>query len=231
MRVSVVFFDVGGTLVDETELWGGWADRLGVPRLTLFAAMGAALACGGDPSEAVSVVRPELDLAEALRMLREAEREFTVDALYPDVLPCMLALREHGYRIGVGSNEPRRSAKILRRMRAPVDWLPIDELHDVHKPDPAFFARIVDLTGMPAGAIAFVGDRVDNDLAPARAAGMVAVHLRRSPWGVLQADRPEAACAAIRLNSLLELPRRLAELDSVSMRATRPSSSKDSCNN
>lgn len=222
MRVSAVFFDVGGTLVDETELWGGWADRLGIPRLTLFATMGAVLARGGDPSEAVAVVSPELDRAEALRKLREAEREFRVDALYPDVLPCLRGLRGQGYRIGVGSNEPRRSATILRRMRAPVDWLPISELRDVRKPDPAFFRRIVELTGMPASAIAFVGDRVDNDLAPARAAGMVAVHLRRGPWGVLQADRPEAACAAIQLNSLLELPRRLADLDSVSTHGNGP---------
>lgn len=35
-----VVFDLGGTLVDETESWDRWSDHLAVPRLT-FAAFGA----------------------------------------------------------------------------------------------------------------------------------------------------------------------------------------------
>ena len=41
LPIAAVVFDVGETLVDETEAWGDWADWLGVPRLTLFAALGA----------------------------------------------------------------------------------------------------------------------------------------------------------------------------------------------
>lgn len=37
---------------------------------------------------------------------------------------------------------------------------------------------------------------------PARGAGMLAVHLRRGPWGVIHADWPETAQAHIRLTSL-----------------------------
>ena len=54
--------------------------------------------------------------------------------------------------------------------------------------------------------IAYVGDRVDNDVAPALAAGMVAVHVRRGPWGYLHDPPP----AAIRIRSLAELPGALA---------------------
>ena len=32
MRIGVVVFDVGETLVDEGRLWDGWADYLSVPR-------------------------------------------------------------------------------------------------------------------------------------------------------------------------------------------------------
>jgi FMN phosphatase YigB (HAD superfamily) len=52
------------------------------------------------------------------------------------------------------------------------------------------------------GNIAYVGDRVVNDELPARRAGMLSVHLRRGPWGVLHADWPEAAQAQIRLTTL-----------------------------
>jgi FMN phosphatase YigB (HAD superfamily) len=73
------------------------------------------------------------------------------------------------------------------------------------KPDPAFFAAIAGLAGMAPEQIAYVGDRVDNDVLPAVAAGMVAVHLRRGPWGRLQAAWPEAAEAHLRIDSLAEL--------------------------
>ena len=39
--VRAVVFDVGETLVDETRAWSALADRVGVTRLTLFAALGA----------------------------------------------------------------------------------------------------------------------------------------------------------------------------------------------
>jgi FMN phosphatase YigB (HAD superfamily) len=75
-----------------------------------------------------------------------------------------------------------------------------------HKPSPEFFARVVDLAGVPAERIAYVGDRVDNDIEPALAAGLRAVHVRRGPWDHLQTP-PEDA---IRIESLDELPGALA---------------------
>jgi FMN phosphatase YigB (HAD superfamily) len=54
-----------------------------------------------------------------------------------------------------------------------------------------------------------VGDRVDNDVLPAAAAGMVAVHVRRGPWGRLQQTPAEAAFG---LDDLASLPDALASL-------------------
>ena len=42
--IQAVVFDIGETLVDETEVMGHWADWLGVPRLTFFANIGARIA-------------------------------------------------------------------------------------------------------------------------------------------------------------------------------------------
>ncbi|MGH9006167.1 MAG: HAD family hydrolase, partial [Acidimicrobiales bacterium] len=53
--------------------------------------------------------------------------------------------------------------------------------------------------------VAYVGDRLDNDVLPAKAAGMFAVFIRRGPWGHLHARRAEAACADVRIDSLAEL--------------------------
>jgi len=75
----------------------------------------------------------------------------------------------------------------------------------VRKPDPVFFERLVDLAGASPDEVAYVGDRVDNDVLPALEAGLVAIHLRRGPWGRLQ----ETPAGAIAIESLAEAPSRL----------------------
>jgi FMN phosphatase YigB (HAD superfamily) len=57
--------------------------------------------------------------------------------------------------------------------------------------------------------VAYVGDRVDNDVIPAAAAGLVAVHVRRGPWGSLQRTPPAASLA---VDHLASLPEALASL-------------------
>ena len=63
MAIKAVFFDVGETLVDETRQWGGWADWLGVPRLTFFAALGAVIERGHHHRGVFELARPGLELA------------------------------------------------------------------------------------------------------------------------------------------------------------------------
>ena len=79
----------------------------------------------------------------------------------------------------------------------------------VRKPEPAFFERVVELAGAEPWEIAYVGDRVDNDVLPAARAGLVAVHVRRGPWGRLQVSPPEAALV---VDDLASLPDALASL-------------------
>jgi FMN phosphatase YigB (HAD superfamily) len=76
----------------------------------------------------------------------------------------------------------------------------------VEKPAPEFFARIAVEARLPPEKIAYVGDRVDNDIEPALAAGMIAVHIRRGPWGYLQDPPADAIC----IRSLDELPAAIA---------------------
>jgi HAD superfamily hydrolase (TIGR01662 family) len=192
--VKTVVLDVGETLVDETSYWGSVADSYGVPRLTFFGVMGGVIARGEDHRRVFDVlgVPP-----------RGGEQVYT---LYPDASAALTTLRERGYRVGLAANQPEWAEAVLAAAGAQADFVGLSAVWGVHKPSPQFFARVVAEAGCEPGEIAYVGDRVDNDVEPALAAGMVAVHIRRGPWGYLQrgAERAHA-----RIESLSELPEAL----------------------
>lgn len=214
--MRAVFFDVGETILDETSQWGSWADWLGVPRLTLFAAIGTVLERGEHHHAAFELVSPGIDLAAERRKRAAAGVALEIEAsdLYPDALPCLEALRREGYRLGLAGNQPRDTERLLARLGLPVDVVATSEGWGVEKPSPEFFARVAEAAQLPPCEIAYVGDRLDNDVLPARAAGMVAVFLRRGPWGIVHARRPEVAQAQLVLESLAELPAALRSLSS-----------------
>jgi FMN phosphatase YigB (HAD superfamily) len=70
----------------------------------------------------------------------------------------------------------------------------------------AVFARIGEIFDVAPAKIPSVGDRLDNDVGPAIAAGIAGVHIKRGPWDHLYV--PPAA--AIKITSLDELPGALA---------------------
>lgn len=216
MPITTVFFDIGETLVDETRQWGSWADWLGIPRLTFFAALGAVIERGQHHRRVFELVRPGMELAreQARRAAAGRSEHFERTDFYPDALPCLEALRRLGYRIGLAGNQPEGVEELLRAMDLPADLIASSAGWGVEKPAPEFFARVAGLAGEPPARIAYVGDRVDNDVAPAAAAGMAAVFVRRGPWGYLQASHPDASRAAIRLDGLADLPQALDSLRS-----------------
>ena len=215
MTIRAIVFDVGETLVDETEAWGDWADWLGVPRLTLFGTLGGVIARGGDHREVFRLVRPGLDVEAEIRAREAAGRRpaVTIDDLYPDALACLHSMAADGYAIGIAGNQPTATEEVLRGLDVPLAIAASSERWGVHKPDPAFFARIATELDMAPAEVAYVGDRVDNDVGPAAAAGMIAIFIRRGPWAFIQAGRAEPTEAAATIDSLDELPgvlRRLA---------------------
>lgn len=79
----------------------------------------------------------------------------------------------------------------------------------VAKPDAGFFRRIVaEASSLPAD-ITYIGDSMRNDVLPALALGLHAIHLARGPWGVVEARWLEAANVR-RIRALTELPALIA---------------------
>jgi HAD superfamily hydrolase (TIGR01509 family) len=188
VAVEAVVFDVGETLVDEPGMWERAAAVAGVTPFTLMGVLGG-LAARGEHHD------------EAWRILEVAHPAATWEPsdFYPDALACLDRLRAAGLVVAAVGNTPLETEEMLRPH---VTVLGSSARWGIAKPAPKFFERVIDLVGVEPGKIAYVGDRVDNDVGPALAAGMVGVHIRRGPWGHLH----EPPSEAVRIRSLDELP-------------------------
>ncbi|HET6380702.1 MAG TPA: HAD family hydrolase [candidate division Zixibacteria bacterium] len=208
-----VCLDVGETLIDETRIWSLWADLFGIPRLTFFAALGAVVAGGGQHQGVFDTLG--IDEATWRARLPEVEARyggFREEDLYPDARRALGALAEAGYHVAVAANQPATRTAQLRALGIDPEVLVMSDEVGVHKPDPAFFERVLELMGgPPPSSVAYVGDRVDNDVVPAQQAGLRAVWLRRGPWGLIQ-QPPEDVRPDLVASSLDELVERIGEV-------------------
>ena len=173
-RGQCVAFDVGETLIDETRIWSRWADRLGVTRLR----------CSGC-SEAWqhSIVRTSMHSGSCA--LTSTSRgswrgggstiptgyaaDFDEADLYDDVRSCLSALHRSGRESSSPGTSRRRRGLRWRRWSSDVDAILISDELGAQKPSAAFFAAVVEAAGVVPRGIAYVGDRLDNDVLPARA--------------------------------------------------------------
>jgi HAD superfamily hydrolase (TIGR01662 family) len=215
MTLAAVVFDVGETIVDETRAWSGWADWLGIPRLTFLAVCGAVIANGGlDHREPLRIFRPGIDLRAEARKRAEAgvADDLIAEDLYPDAAACLRDLHSAGYRVGVVGNQPSRAEAVVRGLGVPLDFVASSETWGVEKPDPRFFAKIAETLELAPHEIAYVGDRLDNDIRPAAAAGLQAIFIRRGPWAWIQQPTGEPPEAVLTVESLAELPSAIGRL-------------------
>ena len=116
-----------------------------------------------------------------------------------------------GYRVGIVGNQPRPGGGRVQRPGpgARLRGL-VGELGRRQAGPARSSPGSPTSCGSRPSEIAYVGDRVDNDVRPAAAAGMVAIFIRRGPWGWIQAGRSDPPEAAATIESLSELPGVLA---------------------
>jgi len=203
VSLRAVFLDVGETLVNEERYWREVARAARLEPHVLLAALGVTIA-RGEGAHGALWRHLGLPPPEGL-----ADVSYELDDLYPDALLCLESLRARGYLVGLAGNQSATLERWTRDASLPVDVIGSSASWGVRKPAPAFFERMVADAGCEPGELAYVGDRVDNDVRPAFAAGLVAVHLRRGPWGRLQQTPSEV----LAIDSLAELPQALASLE------------------
>ena len=218
VAIEVVFFDIGGVLYDDTVYARAWhrALRDAGARFTDQEfddeyTQARAEQSGSFRRKLTARFLPGADLRE-LERLASRYWHYPPTALYGDAIPTLERLRDR-YRLGIIANQPGEVRSALSRdgLDAFFEvWGVSDEL-GVGKPDPALFEMSVRRTGVEPSSSAMVGDRLDYDVRPAKAVGMLAVWILRgeapdepSPEQLAEAD------AAIHI--LDELPETLTRL-------------------
>ncbi|MDG4795156.1 HAD hydrolase-like protein [Micromonospora sp. WMMD1082] len=89
-----------------------------------------------------------------------------------------------------GRQPDRPGGNLLRALELPVDAVATSGEWGVAKPDPRFFARVIEFAPSEPGEILYVGDHRDYDVRAAQAAGLRAALIKRGPWGHLWANDP-----------------------------------------
>lgn len=189
-------FDVGETLVDESRAWSEQARMAGTTPFALMGIIGALIESGEDHRTAWEVLG--IDCPAGLPSITAAD-------LYPDALDCLHAARRAGLVVGVAGNQPAGAISQLRSLGFATDFVASSTEWNISKPATEFFTKLVSVAGLDAHQIMYVGDRLDNDILPAKRAGLRTALIRRGPWGHLHARRQEAKLADLQLDSLSDL--------------------------
>lgn len=200
--ISWVVFDVGGVLVDEARLIRGWAYVLELTESDFTQKLREGIAAEKGIGGTIRELAPHVDIKAHRARLNGLEIPGEGD-LYPDVREGLAALRRGGFRIGIAGNQPPGVAEALTGLKLDADFIATSAQWGVSKPDAGFFAEVLKATGVEPAQIAYVGDRLDNDVEPARAAGMHPVFIPRGLWGEVHDIRDRGGCR--RITSLVEL--------------------------
>ncbi len=195
MKRRAVLFDVGGPIDMEVD-WEATMDRLiraevaaatgaPVPHDTYAAAWEAAIASHA-PNAYQAVLWNLMGEDEARtplawgRIAAAARQQRGKPQIRPGIAPLLFALQAQGIRLALAANQPAAMLGAL----AEEGLLHLFAVHglsgvmDLRKPDPRFFLQITEALGRPPEDCVMVGDRIDNDIAPARALGLGTILFR-----------------------------------------------------
>ena len=193
MPYRAILFDVGGP-IDMEFAWeiavdGAIASACGLEGIRVDQAMideasEAAVAafapdayaymvetlCGGDP-RTIDRVR---------QRVRAMTGNLDVFQLRPNIDGLLRRLRERELRLGIVANQPQAARERLARAGIGdlFEYQGLSGLTGFSKPDPRAFEAAAEALGLKPADCVMVGDRIDNDIVPAKALGMATILLR-----------------------------------------------------
>ena len=170
-----IFFDVGSTLVDETEAYDHRAREMIEKTDITFSAF---------DSKRIELAKQGFDgNSEAIKYfgLKKTPWHSEDEKPFGDVFETLEALKERGYSLGIIANQAAGTAQRLDAwgLLKYFDVVAASAELGAAKPDKLIFEKAFEMAGCQPHNSVMVGDRLDNDILPAKALGMTTVWIRK----------------------------------------------------
>ena len=175
LTVKWVFFDLGSTLIDETA-----ADTRRIKEMI----SGTDITEEEYREKRLEMIRKgrngDLSAIEYFALTKtpwHSEDEVP----YPDAVPTLAELTRRGYKLGVIANQKYGTKLRLKswNLLRLFEVIAASAELGMSKPDPAIFEWALKQADCSPQNAVMVGDRMDNDMAPANRLGMHSVRLKR----------------------------------------------------
>ena len=188
--IQCVFFDIGYTLINEEDVWKRrcqeQAEAEEAKRLRL------------SPSDIYQEIvnaslayRPQYRIViQKYGFAHPAPYRHELERLYPDTVPVLRSLSSK-YRLGVIANQTDGLRDRLKSFGI-LEYFPFIVSswdHQMMKPNPELFKIAIQQSGYQASETVMVGDRLDNDVFPAKAVGMKTIWIKQGFGGM---QRPKS---------------------------------------
>ena len=198
--IKWIFFDIGSTLVDETEAYDHRVrDMIVGTRVTFkdFDETRIALAKRGLDGNSAAIKYFDLT-----KTPWHSEDEVP----YADARSTLATLCKKGYKLGIIANQNIGAAERLEQwgLRQHFDVIVASAEIGYAKPDKQIFIKAFELAKCTAEESVMIGDRLDNDIIPAKALGMKTVWLKNG-LAKHQSEALGRGVADYQIHSLSEL--------------------------
>lgn len=211
-NIKWVFFDLGNTLIDEScarrHLLKQIAMRLSHKGFTaapvsIELALAAAFArfCPEPWESAVEGFVADID--QARQILQDIPYPKHLEQPYPATPSLLAGLKYSGFRLGVLANQSLGTERRLREYGIGRHFSCCLSSAEVGfaKPDMRLFRLAEEAAGCSGHKLLMIGDRLDNDIRPARSRGWTTMRVKQGlangqrPRDLL--DEPDASCATL----------------------------------
>lgn len=127
-----------------------------------------------------------------------------LELLYPESYRILKYLTQKGYKLGVIANQSTGTEERLVnwKIRKYFDVVLASAEEGVSKPDSEIFRRALERANCISGNAYMIGDRLDNDIAPAKTLGMKTVWIKQ---GFAKYSETVSGNADYTVNNLMEL--------------------------
>ena len=198
-NIKWLFFDIGSTLIDESIAYRKRIERT---------VANTDISYDEFYRKMVEVSKQNQDAynsAVAVYGLNKVPWNSDDEIVYPEAEECLRELSKR-YKIGIIANQNPGSRERLKKMGLLkyIDLVISSAEEGVAKPDLRIFRIALSRTACKPEEAVMVGDRIDNDIVPAKKLGMKTVWIRQG-FGKYYVPDPAAEKPDRTVNSLNEL--------------------------